>query len=80
MLSLTLLEPSVSDMYLCICNGVTDHEVRKTVREKGVCNLRGVRRELGACTQCGKCALATRQVIREALSSTGLDRSNEMAA
>jgi bacterioferritin-associated ferredoxin len=67
-------------MYLCICNGVTDHEVRKTVREKGVSNLRGVRRELGACTQCGKCALATRQIVRETLQSTGLDRSNEMAA
>jgi bacterioferritin-associated ferredoxin len=52
-------------MYICICKNVTDGQIRKAVREKGVSNLRGLRRELGACDQCGKCAQEARQIIRE---------------
>lgn len=52
-------------MYICICKNVTDGQIRKAVREQGVRDLRGLRRELGACDQCGKCALEARKIVRE---------------
>ncbi len=52
-------------MYICICKNITDGQIRKAVREGRVCNMRGLRRELGACDQCGKCALEARQIIRD---------------
>lgn len=54
-------------MYVCICKGVTDGQIRNAVREKGVSNMRGLRRELGACDQCGKCAAEAREILRECL-------------
>lgn len=54
-------------MYVCICKNVTDGQIRKAVCEQGVNNLRGLRRELGACDQCGKCASEARQLIRSCL-------------
>lgn len=50
-------------MYVCICKSITDSQIRKAVCDKGIHNLRGLRRELGACDQCGKCAPEARQII-----------------
>lgn len=52
-------------MYVCLCKGVTDHQIRAEV-EDGADSLRDVSRRLGVATQCGKCAGCARQVIREA--------------
>lgn len=52
-------------MYICICKSVTDSQIRRCVREKGIRNLRALRRETGACDQCGKCAPEARQIIME---------------
>ena len=52
-------------MYVCICKSVTDSQIRKAVCDKGIHNLRGLRRELDACDQCGKCAPEARQLIRD---------------
>ncbi len=54
-------------MYICICNQVTDGQIRHAVRTKGITRLQDVCRELGACNQCGKCAVAVRQVISDCL-------------
>ncbi|MFN5745687.1 MAG: (2Fe-2S)-binding protein [Methylococcaceae bacterium] len=67
-------------MYICICKGVTDSQIRKTVTEKGVSSIRGLRQELGACDQCGKCALAARQVINECLQNPGATQSRVLSA
>lgn len=56
-------------MYVCLCEGVTDHQIRRCVRETGVRNLRGLRRELGACGQCGKCAPEARAVIQACIDA-----------
>lgn len=55
-------------MYICICKNVTDGQIKKSVRENRVRNLRSLRQELGACDQCGKCALQARQIIAESLN------------
>jgi bacterioferritin-associated ferredoxin len=49
---------------------VTDGQIKKSVHEKGVRNLRSLRQELGACDQCGKCALQARQIISECLDES----------
>ena len=54
-------------MYVCLCEGVTDNQIRRCVKETGVRNLRGLRRELGACGQCGKCAPEARAIIEACL-------------
>jgi bacterioferritin-associated ferredoxin len=58
-------------MYICICKSVTDGQIRKAVKEKGVSNMRSLRMELGACAQCGKCAIEARDIMRECLDNAG---------
>ncbi len=52
-------------MYVCLCKGVTDHQIRAEVHD-GADTLRDVSRRLGVATQCGKCAGCARQIIRDA--------------
>lgn len=55
-------------MYVCVCKAVSDHQIRRAVREDGVVSLRDLTRdfELGTC--CGKCVPLAREVLSEALS------------
>lgn len=55
-------------MYICICKNVTEGQVRRAVRDKGISSVRGLRRELGACDQCGKCAAEAKSLIRDCLA------------
>lgn len=60
-------------MYICICNGVTDSQIRQSVRENGCRRVRHLRKTLGACNQCGKCASAAKQVIEDCLDEQRID-------
>jgi bacterioferritin-associated ferredoxin len=51
-------------MYICICNGVTDKEIRKCV-ERGACSLSELQMELGVATQCGRCRSAAHDILEE---------------
>lgn len=55
-------------MYVCLCRGVTDTDIRRLVRTEGVCSMRELSRELGVATQCGKCGRCAREVLREAVN------------
>lgn len=54
-------------MYVCLCEGVTDGQIREAIYE-GCCSYRDVRATLGVASQCGKCACLAKQVVRETLS------------
>ncbi|MGB4073116.1 bacterioferritin-associated ferredoxin [Pseudomonas sp.] len=54
-------------MYVCLCEGVTDGQIREAIYE-GCCSYRDVRETLGVASQCGKCACLAKQVVRETLS------------
>ncbi len=54
-------------MYICICRGITDTQIRNEVHE-GACCLRDVSRRLGVATQCGKCAKCAIGVVEETLN------------
>ncbi|MDD2767845.1 MAG: (2Fe-2S)-binding protein [Methylococcus sp.] len=55
-------------MYACICKNVTERQVREAVVQHGVCSLRGLRKHMDACSQCGKCAADVHAVIRDTLA------------
>jgi bacterioferritin-associated ferredoxin len=54
-------------MYVCLCHGVTDNDIRQVVRSEGVCTMRELSRQTGVATQCGKCGRCARQVLCEAV-------------
>ena len=53
-------------MYVCLCQGVTDGQIRDAIYE-GCCSYRDVRETLGVGSLCGKCACLAKQVVRETL-------------
>lgn len=55
-------------MFVCICKAVTDGDIKQAVAD-GANSFREVRDQLGAATQCGKCACMTRDIIQEELRS-----------
>lgn len=63
-----------SQMYICLCNGLTDRQVRDAARESGG-TLAQIHRSLGVRVQCGKCLPAMREILCDPLC----DRLNEKA-
>lgn len=51
-------------MYVCLCNGVTDKQIRQAIGEGARC-IGCLRSGLGVATQCGKCAKTAKQMLRE---------------
>jgi len=52
-------------MFVCFCKGVTDTDIRRAA-ENGVTDLKGLRKELGLGTQCGKCSALAVEVLDDA--------------
>ncbi|WP_027859006.1 (2Fe-2S)-binding protein [Marinobacterium jannaschii] len=50
-------------MYICICNDVTDRQVREAL-DQGARSMRDLNKELNVGSKCGKCVSAARQVMR----------------
>ena len=53
-------------MYVCLCKGITDTQIRAAISD-GASSLREVRNALGVASQCGKCGIQTREILRETL-------------
>jgi len=51
-------------MYVCLCNGLTDRQVRGAAGGTG-CSPAGIYRSLGVRPQCGKCIPLMREIIRD---------------
>jgi bacterioferritin-associated ferredoxin len=51
-------------MYVCICNAVTEREVRHAV-QLGANNLKDLQDGLGVATCCGKCSTCAKGIIRD---------------
>lgn len=52
-------------MYVCICQEVTDRQIRRAV-EEGASTMRHLRRDLGVAACCGRCAPHAKAVLDEA--------------
>ena len=51
-------------MYICICNAVTDREIRGAIA-LGSDTLQDLRNDLGVASCCGKCEPEARRVLSE---------------
>jgi bacterioferritin-associated ferredoxin len=56
-------------MYVCVCNPVTDTEVRNCVR-RGACTLSDLQMQLGVAIQCGTCASTALAIVEEVTGGT----------
>lgn len=54
-------------MYVCLCQGVTDGQIRDAIYE-GCCSYKDVRQTLGVASNCGKCACLAKEVVRDTLT------------
>ncbi|WP_082117033.1 bacterioferritin-associated ferredoxin [Sedimenticola thiotaurini] len=66
-------------MYVCICHGVTDNDIR-TAASNGVDSLEGLREQLNVATCCGRCADCARSLLHEAIQSPDTSRNCAAAA
>jgi len=53
-------------MYVCLCKGITDTQIRAAVQD-GATSMREVSHSLGVASQCGKCGVLARDIVRESL-------------
>jgi bacterioferritin-associated ferredoxin len=51
-------------LYVCVCNAVTDREIRSCA-DLGVVTLEDLRVHIGVASCCGRCAMSAEQVLRE---------------
>jgi len=54
-------------MYICICNGVTDSQIKDYV-DQGARSVKDIHQQQCIADQCGKCACAAKKVIQEHIS------------
>lgn len=62
------------DMYVCICQAVSDSAIRKAVDE-GVRSFHDLSALTGCGTQCGSCVKLAREILDKALEDTGSPKS-----
>lgn len=55
-------------MYVCICNEVTDQEIKHATR-MGACSMKDLRKTLNVGTTCGQCSTCAKGLLKEYLSS-----------
>ncbi|MBJ7538476.1 (2Fe-2S)-binding protein [Marinomonas transparens] len=53
-------------MYVCLCNGVTDREVKESIQQ-GATTLRELYQELNVGSQCGKCCQCAKKILNNEL-------------
>ena len=51
-------------MYVCVCNAITDKEIRKAA-ESGARTVRDLQSKLGVATGCGSCTETAAEILRE---------------
>lgn len=56
-------------MYVCICNAVSENDIRRAATE-GVCTLEQLRMRTGCGTTCGCCEPVAEQVLTECLAES----------
>ena len=59
-------------MYVCLCNPVTDCQIRGCVQQ-GARTLSDLQMQLGVAAQCGMCASTALAIVDEETASAGTD-------
>ena len=58
-------------MYVCICNAITDRQIRKAA-DSGVKDLWDLQRKLGVASGCGSCKEVASDILREHRESASI--------
>lgn len=58
-------------MYVCLCKGITDRQIKAAIQD-GANTVAKVRKSLGVASQCGKCAVATHEIIQQSKAEVPL--------
>jgi bacterioferritin-associated ferredoxin len=67
-------------MYVCICNAITDKQIRQAARS-GVSSLWELQKELGVASNCGKCRETAVDILREhARPESSTERTRQRAS
>ena len=61
-------------MYVCICQGVTDRQIREVV-EHGACTLQDVQCKLPVGMCCGRCENTAQQIVNEYVAERAPQRA-----
>ncbi|WP_372737392.1 (2Fe-2S)-binding protein [Neptunomonas sp.] len=59
-------------MYICICNAVTDSQIKDALDE-GATNVSDLNKSLSLGSCCGKCTRTARQIIKQHRSAKEVD-------
>lgn len=62
-------------MYVCICKGITDRQIKEAVYD-GSTSVKALRRNLGVSSQCGRCAELTQEIIDETMTAGVMATAN----
>ncbi|MDH3971169.1 MAG: (2Fe-2S)-binding protein [Gammaproteobacteria bacterium] len=54
-------------MYICICNKITDSDIRREL-ENGACSLQCLQKRLKVATCCGRCEDCAKRLIHESIN------------
>ncbi len=65
-------------MYVCICNAITDKEIRQAVCQGSKC-LNSLQKKLPVGTECGSCSCLAKQLIADTLDELENSRNNQVA-
>ena len=66
-------------MYVCICNPVTDTEVRACAR-RGACTLSDLQAQLGVALQCGMCASVALEIVEDVTGRASARDTSQLQA
>lgn len=53
-------------MYVCLCNGVTDKQIKASIKE-GATTMRALYKEHNIGSQCGKCCQCAKSILNNEL-------------
>lgn len=66
-------------MYICLCKGVTDRQIREAISE-GASSMRDLRSTLDVASQCGKCGKDCKALLSENIVATQALRNAQFVA
>ncbi|MEL0612805.1 (2Fe-2S)-binding protein [Marinomonas arenicola] len=53
-------------MYVCLCNGVTDGQIKQSIQE-GATTMKALYQETNLGSQCGKCCQCAKKILNDEL-------------
>ncbi|MFI8620180.1 MULTISPECIES: (2Fe-2S)-binding protein [Marinomonas] len=53
-------------MYVCLCNGVTDGQIKQSIQE-GATTMKALYQETNLGNQCGKCCQCAKKILNDEL-------------